>query len=125
MATGRSDFPNQVNNSLGFPGIFRGVLDVRARRISDEMAQAAAGALAGWAEERGLEAARILPAMGEWEVAARIAAATGMKAQDQGLAALSAGEEALHQAALARIRGAREATALLCREGLIPPVPQA
>ncbi len=125
VATGRSDFPNQVNNALGFPGIFRGVLDVRARRISDEMAQAAAGALAGWAEERGLEAARILPAMGEWEVAARIAAATGMKAQDQGLAALSAGEEALHQAALARIRGAREATALLCREGLIPPVPQA
>ena len=46
--TGRSDFPNQVNNSLGFPGIFRGVLDVRARSITDEMALAAADVLAGY-----------------------------------------------------------------------------
>ena len=49
VATGRSDFPNQVNNSLGFPGIFRGVLDVRARSITDEMALAAADVLAGYA----------------------------------------------------------------------------
>jgi malate dehydrogenase (oxaloacetate-decarboxylating) len=55
VGTGRSDFPNQVNNSLGFPGIFRGVLDVRARTITDEMAMAAAEALATTGETRGLD----------------------------------------------------------------------
>src|SRR5207245_8937037 len=53
VATGRSDFPNQVNNSLGFPGIFRGPLDVRARMISDEMCIAAAEQLAKVAAEKG------------------------------------------------------------------------
>ncbi len=57
VATGRSDFPNQVNNSLGFPGIFRGTLDVRATTITDEMCVAAAEALAGMAAEKGLNAA--------------------------------------------------------------------
>jgi malate dehydrogenase (oxaloacetate-decarboxylating) len=55
VGTGRSDFPNQINNSLGFPGIFRGVLDVRATTITDEMAVAAAEELACCAEEKGLE----------------------------------------------------------------------
>jgi malate dehydrogenase (oxaloacetate-decarboxylating) len=59
VATGRSDFPNQVNNSLVFPALFRGVLDVRARRISDSMALAAAEALAAAARERGLTEASI------------------------------------------------------------------
>ncbi len=54
VATGRSDFPNQVNNSIGFPGIFRGVLDVRAKTITDEMCIAAAYELAKYAEERGI-----------------------------------------------------------------------
>ena len=53
VATGRSDFPNQVNNSLGFPGIFRGTLDVRAKTITDEMCIAAAEELAKVAEEQG------------------------------------------------------------------------
>ena len=51
MATGRSDFPNQVNNVLGFPFIFRGALDVRAKRINEEMKLAAAKALAALAKE--------------------------------------------------------------------------
>lgn len=62
VATGRSDFPNQLNNSLGFPGIFRGVLDVQARAITDEMALAAAHELASFARERGLSEDAILPA---------------------------------------------------------------
>jgi malate dehydrogenase (oxaloacetate-decarboxylating) len=70
VATGRSDFVNQVNNSLGFPGIFRGVLDVRARTITDEMAIAAAGALAQLGREQGLTEERILPGTGDIEVAA-------------------------------------------------------
>src|SRR5207245_1414167 len=63
IATGRSDFPNQVNNSLGFPGIFRGTLDVRARTITDEMCIAAAEELAKVAEEKGLDETHIVPTM--------------------------------------------------------------
>lgn len=68
MATGCSDFPNQVNNSLGFPSILRGTLGVRASTITDEMAIAAA-------EENGLTPECRLPCMDEWEVFPREAAA--------------------------------------------------
>ncbi len=85
VATGRSDFPNQVNNSLGFPGIFRGTLDVRARTITDEMCFAAAEAMAGMVTDC-LDEEHILPNMDDWEVFPREAAAVAMKAQEQGLA---------------------------------------
>ena len=123
VATGRSDFPNQLNNSLVFPGLFRGVLDVRALRISDEMAIAAAHALAGYARERGINETKILPRMDEWEVAAHVAVAAGVKAQDQGLARLAKPAETLYAEACARIKSARDATALLMREGLIAARP--
>ena len=123
VATGRSDFPNQVNNSLVFPGLFRGVLDVRARRISDEMAIAAAHALAAHARERGIDEMKILPRMDEWEVAARVAVATAVKAQEQGLARIAKSADALYAEALARIKSARDATAVLMREGLIAKPP--
>ena len=61
VATGRSDFPNQVNNVLAFPGIFRGAFDVRARDINDEMKIAAAYALAGLIDERELNSEYIRP----------------------------------------------------------------
>src|SRR5207245_11137348 len=80
IATGRSDFPNQGNNSLGFPGIFRGTLDVRARTITDEMCIAAAEELARVQEERGLDEEHIVPTMEEIDVFAREAAAVGRKA---------------------------------------------
>ncbi len=86
MGTGRSDFPNQVNNSLVFPGIFRGTLDVRARAITDGMAMAAASALAADAEAAGLREDRILPTMEHWKTAARIATVTGLQAQREGVA---------------------------------------
>jgi len=121
-ATGRSDFPNQVNNSLGFPGIFRGALDVRARTISDEMALAAAQELASAAQDR-LSDESILPRMTDWKVPARIAAAVGMQAQEQGLARLNLDRGTLHDMALAKIEAARDATETLMRSGLIPPVP--
>ena len=85
VGTGRSDFCNQVNNSLVFPGIFRGTLDARATTISDDMALAAARELALCAEERGLIEDSILPAMDDVPVVARVAAATALKAQEQGL----------------------------------------
>ena len=86
VATGRSDFPNQVNNSVGFPGIFRGTLDVRAKTITDEMCIAAAVELAKVAEDKGLSADFIMPTMDDWEVFPREAAAVAMKAVEQGVA---------------------------------------
>ena len=86
VATGRSDFANQVNNSLGFPGIFRGTLDARAKTITDEMCIAAAEELAKLAEEQGLRPDYIMPTMDDWEVFPREAAAVAVKAVEQGLA---------------------------------------
>lgn len=123
VATGRSDFPNQLNNSLGFPGIFRGVLDVRASTVTDGMAMAAASALAGFAEEKGLRPDHILPTMGEWEVYPRVAVATAIAAQSDGVAGLDTGEEDLLEHARSVISNAREATDLMFREGLIVAPP--
>jgi malate dehydrogenase (oxaloacetate-decarboxylating) len=122
VATGRGDFPNQLNNSLVFPGIFRGVLDVRARGISDGMALAAAAALAARAGA-GLGPERILPAMTEPDLAAEIAAAVGMAAQAEGLARLAKDRATLLDEARRTIDAAQAATALLMREGLIAPMP--
>lgn len=121
VSTGRSDFANQVNNSLGFPGIFRGVLDVRARRITDEMAMAAAGELATCAEEAGLTTNAILPRMDDWQVFVRVAVATAMQAQAQGVARLRLSRGEAEAAARRTISSARDATHLLMRDGLIAP----
>ena len=123
VGTGRSDFPNQVNNSLGFPGIFRGVLDIRARTITDEMAIAAAEELARCAEEVGIDDDHILPTMGNWEVFPREAAAVGVKAQEQGVARLSLSHEELLSKAKATIREAQDLTHFMMEKELIPPVP--
>ncbi len=123
IGTGRSDFPNQINNSLGFPGIFRGVLDVRATTITDEMAIAAAEELARCAEESGLDEERVVPKMDEWEIFPREAAAVGMKAQEQGVARLSLSREELLGQARETIRQAQEMTRFLMEKELIPPVP--
>lgn len=124
VATGRGDFPNQVNNSLCFPAIFRGVLDVRASTITDEMAIAAAQELARFAVQRGIREDSILPRMDEWEVYPRVAVATAMQAQRQGVAGLTLGAEALLEQATGIIRNAREATQTLMRSGFIPAPPE-
>lgn len=123
VGTGRSDFPNQLNNSLGFPAIFRGALDVRARTITDEMCLAAAGELAAIGEEQGLSEEHIVPTMDDLDVYPREAVAVGMRAQEQGLAALKLAREELYAVATARIAEAREMVQTLMREGLIPAVP--
>jgi malate dehydrogenase (oxaloacetate-decarboxylating) len=123
VATGRSDFPNQVNNSLGFPAIFRGTLDVRARIITDEMAIAASNAIAEMAQEKGLHAEAILPTMDEWEVFPRQAAAVAAKAVEQGLARIELTyKEELEQAS-AIIKSARDMTTFLQDEGFVPQAP--
>ncbi|MBI4674139.1 MAG: NADP-dependent malic enzyme [Chloroflexi bacterium] len=119
VATGRSDFPNQVNNSLGFPGIFRGTLDVQARTITDEMCIAAAHALADMAAKKGLTPDYILPNMDEWEVFPREAAAVAMKAQEQGVARTNKSYEQEFEHASAMIKRARDLTHVMMEEGFI------
>ena len=86
VATGRSDFPNQINNSLGFPAVFRGVLTVRARKMSDEMFIAAAYAIAKYTEETGIHEERIIGSMQETELYVREAIAVAEKAIELGYA---------------------------------------
>ena len=124
VATGRSDFPNQVNNSLGFPGIFRGTLDVRARTITDEMCIAAAYELAKTAQDRGLHEEYLIPTMDDWEVFPREAVAVGMKAIEQGVARLELSRDELYQRASEIIKRSRDETQLLMDEGIIPPAPE-
>ena len=123
VATGRSDFPNQVNNSIGFPAIFRGTLDVRARAISDEMCIAAATEIAKVAEEGGLDEERIIPSMSDWEVFPREAAAVGEAAVEQGLAGVKMSRKALYERASETIAHARKSTELLMRRGMIKGFP--
>jgi len=122
VATGRSDFPNQVNNSLGFPGIFRGTLDVRARTITDEMCFAAAEALADQIGDQ-LDEEHILPNMDDWEVFPREAAAVGMKAQEQGVARLQMSYDDLLTHARTIIKRSRDLTQMMMREGFIAEPP--
>ncbi len=123
VATGRSDFPNQVNNSLGFPGIFRGALDVRARTISDGMCLAAVGALAQTAVEQGLGPDHLLPTMDDWQVFPREAAAVARRAQEEGVARLPLTEQAAYAQAESMIQSAREMTQMLMAAGFIASPP--
>ena len=124
VATGRSDFPNQVNNSTGFPAIFRGIFDVRASTITDEMCITAAYELAKCAEDRGIDEDNIASTMGEWEVFIREAVAVAMKAQEQGVARIKMSREELTKQAEKMIKQSREMTTLLMKEGYIPPAPR-
>jgi malate dehydrogenase (oxaloacetate-decarboxylating) len=123
VATGRSDFPNQVNNSLGFPAIFRGVLDVRAKTITDDMCIAAAQELAKFAEERGINEEDILPRMEEWKVFPREAVACALKSIEQGVSRIKPSRQELYERAIAIIQNARESLRLLMQEGLIKQPP--
>lgn len=86
VATGRGDFPNQINNSLGFPGILKGALMVRASKITDNMAIAAAHSLANYAEKRGINPENIVPTMDEADVFPVEAADVAMQAIKDGVA---------------------------------------
>ena len=86
VATGRSDYPNQINNVLAFPGIFRGALDVRARRITEGMKMAAAEAIAGLITENELAAGYIIPPPFDRRVAERVAARVAEAAVRDGVA---------------------------------------
>lgn len=124
VATGRSDFPNQVNNSLGFPAIFRGALDVRATTITDEMCIAAAYELARYVEDKGvLSEECLMPTMDEWDVFPREAAAVGTKAVEQGVARINRSYDELYRNAVEMIQQSQKMTKLLMKEGFIPQMP--
>jgi malate dehydrogenase (oxaloacetate-decarboxylating) len=86
IATGRSDYPNQINNVLCFPGIFRGALDVRAREINEEMKLAAARAMAGVITEEELSEDYIIPSVFDERVAPKVAEAVAETAKQSGMA---------------------------------------
>jgi malate dehydrogenase (oxaloacetate-decarboxylating) len=89
VATGRSDYPNQINNVLAFPGIFRGALDVRARRITEEMKLAAARAIASIISDDELREDYIIPSVFNRDVATAVAAAVAGEAEREGVGAAS------------------------------------
>ena len=124
VATGRSDFPNQVNNSLGFPGIFRGTLDVRAETITDEMCIAAAFELAKTAEDKELSDEYIVPTMDSWEVFPREAVAVGMKAISQGIARVKPSRQEIYDNAMEIIKRSRDETQMLMKNGFIAKAPE-
>ncbi len=89
VGTGRSDFPNQVNNVLAFPGIFRGALDVRATHINEQMKMAAVEAIASLIEVKDLTADYVIPAPFDPRVAPAVAAAVAKAAMETGVARIS------------------------------------
>ncbi len=123
VGTGRSDFPNQINNSLGFPAIFRGVLDVKAKTVTDDMCVAAADELARFAEERGISEDDIAPRMEEWEVFPREAVACALQSIKEGTARVKPTKQELWERAVAIIKNARESTRALMEQGLIKAPP--
>ncbi|MDG6990257.1 MAG: NADP-dependent malic enzyme [Nitrososphaerota archaeon] len=124
VATGRSDYPNQVNNSLLFPAVFRGALDVRAKTITDAMVIEAAKELAAFAREKGISDHQILPTMVQWAVYPRVAAKVGQAAIRGGVARkkLSAAES-LHTAT-AVIEHSRRVMSALRKSGVILDPPE-
>lgn len=86
VGTGRSDYPNQVNNVLAFPGIFRGALDVRAKEINEEMKLAAAYAIADYIKDEDLNENNVIPSALDKNVASKVAEAIAKAARDSGVA---------------------------------------
>jgi malate dehydrogenase (oxaloacetate-decarboxylating) len=124
VATGRGDFPNQVNNSIGFPGILKGALMVRARKITDNMAIAAAHSLADYAEKRGIDIENIVPTMNEAGVFPQEAADVAMMAIKEGVARVIITREQALEMAKKDIDYSRNMVKTLTNEGFINEPPQ-
>jgi malate dehydrogenase (oxaloacetate-decarboxylating) len=124
VATGRSDYPNQVNNSLLFPAIFRGALDVRARTITDPMVIEAAKELAAFAREKGTSRNYIIPTMVQWEVYPRVAARVGQAAVREGVARRRLSAKESLGMAMEMIEHSRKIMSTLRRNGIILDPPE-
>ena len=123
VATGRGDFPNQVNNSLGFPGILKGALTVRARKVTDKMALAAAKSLADSAEKKGISPDYIIPKMDEHDVFPIEAADVAAQAVEDGVARLELSRDEVLRIAEKDITESRNLINHLMAEGFIKEPP--
>ncbi len=119
VATGRSDFPNQINNSLIFPSVFRGALDAKSKKISNEMIIEASKELAKYAEEKGLNENYIIPTMNEWEAYPRVAAAVAYKALELGFAREKMSKQEYYEKAKKIIEESRHSLKVLIEKGII------
>ncbi len=124
VATGRGDFPNQVNNSIGFPGILKGTLLVRASKITDNMAIAASYSLADYAEQRGITPDDIIPKMDEPDIFAKEAADVAMQAVKDGVAREILSREQVYNKAKEDIDYARNLTQSMVQNGFIGNIPE-
>lgn len=119
VATGRGDFPNQVNNSVGFPGILKGAMIVRAKKITDNMAIAAANSLANFAEERGISTENIIAKMDEPAVFPHEAADVAMQAIKDGVARIEMTRDQVYDIAKKDIDESRAITKSLMENNFI------
>jgi len=119
VATGRGDFPNQVNNSVCFPSILKGTLLVSARKITDGMAIRAAHSIAEFAVNRGIHIENIMPNMLEWELFPKVAADVAMQAIKEGVALKNLSWQQVYEAAKHDIRQTQELVNLLQDKGYI------
>jgi len=124
VATGRGDFPNQVNNSIGFPGILKGALMVRAQKITDTMAIRAAHSLADYAEKRGISPENIVPKMDEADVFPQEAADVAMQAIEDGVARVHLSKTEAFEKAKNDIEYSRKMTHMLQEQHFISDPPQ-
>jgi malate dehydrogenase (oxaloacetate-decarboxylating) len=124
VATGRGDFPNQVNNSVCFPGILKGALLARARKITDGMAIRCAHSIADFGQKRGITPDDIIPTMEETEVYAVEAADVADQAMKEGVARVTLTWAEVHAQAKADIAAARALCQTMVQEGFIKEPPQ-
>lgn len=122
VATGRSDFDNQINNSLVFPGVFRGVLDARARKVDYEVMVTASRTIAGRIEDPQPE--RIVPTMEDWELYPAVAASVATKCVELGYARKTESHETFLKQATELIEVNREAYSKLLNSGFIKKAPE-
>lgn len=125
VATGRGDFPNQVNNSICFPSILKGTLLVAARKITDSMAICAAHAIAAFAEKRGISTENIMPTMLESELFPVVAADVAMQAVKEGIARNPKTRDEVYQQAKQDIEETHATIHALQEKNLVKPINQA
>jgi len=124
VGTGRGDFPNQVNNSIGFPGILKGSLIVRARKITDNMAIAAAHSLSNYAEKRGINPENIIPKMNEYNVFPNEAADVALQAIKDGVSRIRMSREEIYKIAQKDIEYSQALSQNMMKEGFIKNLPE-
>jgi len=125
VATGRSDFPNQVNNSLIFPSVIRGVLDVRSKSVPDEVIIAAAKELADYAKNQGsLSNEHILPTMMDREIYPLVASAVGESCVKLGISRIKLSKRQIFNRAQEIIEDSKKMIGQLQKSNLIKPVPK-